>query len=64
MTNKQATTLTSPGWAYGGFDAPYYLYIHECRDERGMPVYKEMRLIEEDLTARNVELMVRMGLTR
>lgn len=64
MTNQQATSLTPPGWAYGGFDAPHYLYVHERRDERGMPVYREIRLLPEDMTERNVELMARMGLTR
>lgn len=53
-------TLTPPGWSHTGYDAPYFLY--QTGDYR--VGFKEMRLLDQDLTPENVALMVRMGLTR
>jgi len=53
-------TLAPQGWQYTGFDSGFYLF--QTGDyEKG---FKEMRVIDCDLTAKNIALMAKMGVTR
>jgi len=65
VTKQQASAMAPEGWAYTGYDAPYYLYQHEERKGvLNLPVYMEIRLLEEDMTARNIAFMAAHRLTR
>ena len=52
--------LAPEGWIYTGFDDGFYTF--QTGDYS--TGFKEMRCLEEDLTADNLALMVKMGLTR
>lgn len=51
--------LAPKGWAYTGQDDGFYLFQKETSTG-----WLEMRCLEEDLTAKNLTLMAKMGLTR
>ncbi|HXE63143.1 MAG TPA: hypothetical protein VN519_06355 [Bryobacteraceae bacterium] len=64
MNKNDAAALAPAGWSYCGFDDPYYLFQMETRDALNLPRYRAMLLLEEDMTERNIEFMVRHNLTR
>lgn len=52
--------MAPPGYVYGGYDAPHYLFqTGNYRDG-----FKLIQALEEDLTAENLALMARLGVTR
>lgn len=61
LMHKVLCPLIAPkGWQYGGFDEGRYLFqIGNYRDG-----FKLMEVFEEDLTAENLALMAKLGVTR
>ncbi len=52
--------MAPPGYVYGGYDAPHYLFqAGNYRDG-----FTLIQALEEDLTAENLALMARLGVTR
>lgn len=74
LTEQECIALTPNGWAFGGKDEGYYIYVTTIPETRKMissdtyqitpQTYKEMLLLEEDMTERNIAFMVEHGLTR
>lgn len=63
--HKQVCRDMAPeGWSYGGFDEGYYLFTKGHERGCGYGGYLLMECLEEDLTAANLQLMARMGLSR
>jgi hypothetical protein len=61
INHKDICAKIAPrGWAYTGFDDGYYLF--QIGDY--INGFKEMRCLEEDLTIKNLELMIKYGVTR
>lgn len=59
--HKQICSRIAPnGWRYGGFDEGYYLFVTGDYSKG----FKEMKCLEDDLTADNLKLMAEYGLTR
>ena len=52
--------MAPPGYVYGGFDAPYYLF----RAGYYGIGFTLIQALEEDLTPENLALMARLGVTR
>lgn len=53
-------TIAPPGWTYGGFDEGKYLF-QKGDYSKGFVL---MEVIDIDLTAENLALMARLGVTR
>lgn len=59
--HKQVCSRIAPtGWRYGGFDEGYYLFVTGDYSKG----FKEMKCLENDLTADNLKIMAEYGLTR
>jgi len=54
------SNMAPEGWAYTGFDNGHYLF----QTGSYQIGFKEMKCIEEDLTPKNLALMVKLGVTR
>lgn len=70
--HKQFCQSIAPdGWQYGGYDEGFYLFqsggyagTTNYRTGEKYKGFYEMLCIEEDLTAKNLVLMVKHGVTR
>ena len=59
--HKQLCSRIAPtGWRYGGFDAGFYVFVSGDYSKG----FKEMKCLEDDLTAENLNLMVKYNATR
>ena len=48
------------GWDFVGFDDPHYVFVSGNYQDG----FREMLLLEEDMTPRNIARMVELGMTR
>ena len=61
VDHKQYCVNIAPlGWRYGGFDDGYYLFIKGNHAEG----FREMKVLDEDLTSANLAFMAKHNLTR
>ena len=59
--HKQLCSRIAPaGWRYGGFDAGFYVFVSGDYSKG----FKEMKCLEDDLTAENLYIMVKYNATR